>query len=168
MTKSDTRLICLGAISGAHGVRGQVRIRSYTALPEDIAAYGSLRDASGKSYQLKITGHNKGALIASIQGIETREAAEKLRNIELFVERSALPEPKKNEYYHADLIGLEVFTENNSAYGQVLSIQNFGAGNLIEIRLVTGKEEFLPLNKTTFPVIDVKNKKLIVSPPEII
>jgi 16S rRNA processing protein RimM len=168
VAKPDPRLICLGIISSAHGVRGQVKIRSFTSSPQDITAYGALQDASGRTYHLTITGSAKNALIASIKGIDSREAAGALRNVELFVERSALPAPQKNEYYQLDLIGLEVTTEDNTAFGHIIGVHNFGAGDLVEIKLPTGKEEFLPLNKATFPVIDIKNKKVVIAPPEFI
>jgi 16S rRNA processing protein RimM len=168
VTEAQSRLICLGIISSAHGVRGQVKIRSFTSDPKAIATYGTLQDKSGKPYRLTVTGHTNNMVIASIAGIDDRNTAEKLRNIELFVERSALPKSADNEYYHEDLIGLEVIREDGSAYGKVTSISNFGAGDIVEIKLTSGKEESMPLNKATFPVIDIKNKKLVITPPEFV
>lgn len=168
MADSNSRLILVGIIGSAHGVRGQVKLRSFTSSPENITSYGDLQDTSGNRYRVKLVSGNKDVLIAKVEGVDTRDAAEKLRNIKLYVERSALPEPKKNEYYHEDLVGLEATTEDGAAYGHVVGVHNFGAGDIIEIKLVSGKEELLPFNKATFPVVDVKNKKLVVSPPEVI
>jgi 16S rRNA processing protein RimM len=164
----SSSLICLGVITAAHGVRGQVKLKSFTAHPKDIASYGELHDAQGRAYCLTVITCNNDTVIASIKGIEDREAAEKLRNIELFIERSKLPEPSGNEYYYNDLVGLAVVTESGAAYGQVTGIHNFGAGDIVDIRHISGKEECMPFNKATFPVIDMKNKTLVISPPEII
>ena len=165
-TQTDSPIVKLGVISSAHGVRGQVKIRSFTASPRDITSYGTLRDKAGKTYSIKITSQNNDVLIASLEGIDTRDDADRLRNTELYVERSALPEPKAGEYYLEDLIGLEIFTEENSPYGHVTSINNFGAGNIIVIKLLSGEEEFQSFNKATFPVIDIQNKRLVICPPE--
>lgn len=168
MNKTPSRLICLGIISSAHGVRGQVKIRSLTANLDDIASYGDLQDKSGRTYRLTITGHSNDMVIASMAGVTSRDDAEKLRNIELFVERSVLPVPREGEYYHEDLIGLEATTEDGSIYGKVTGINNFGAGDIVEIKLPSGKEESLPFNKATFPIIDIKNNRLVIVPPQFI
>ncbi len=166
MSSGTSRLIKLGVISSAHGVRGQVKIRSFTADPDNLAAYGDLQDKSGKKYNITVLSSNKDVLIAAIKDITDRNEAEKLRSVELYIPRSALPDPEENEYYHEDLIGLEVFTAENLPYGRVISVHNFGAGDIIEVRLVSGKEEFLPFNKATFPIIDTKSRKLVLSKPE--
>lgn len=168
MSATSERLIRLGVISSVHGVRGQVKIRSFTAHPEDMTAYGPLRDSSGRVYGISITGGTNDALIASIDGITSRDEAEKLRNTELFVPRSALPEPGDNQFYHEDLIGLMAVTEDGKDFGRLIAISNFGAGDIAVLKLKDGDEEYLPFNKTTFPVIDIKNKKLVVLPPEIL
>src|SRR5277367_5357467 len=105
--KPGSRLIPLGVITTTHGVRGQVKIRSFTADPGDITAYGPLKDVSGRLFDITITGGTKDALIASIKGITTREEAESLRNTELLIARDALPETGKHEYYLEDLAGLK-------------------------------------------------------------
>lgn len=163
-----SHLICLGVIIAAHGVRGQVKLRSFTTHPEDIGDYGDLCDTQGKTYRLTVITSNNDTVIASIEGIADRDTAEKLRNIELFVERSKLPAPPENEYYYNDLIGLKVISGNGTAYGQVTGVHNFGAGDIVDIKLVSGKEECMPFNKATFPVIDIKNKTLVISPPDVI
>lgn len=168
MSSGPERLIRLGVIMSVHGVRGQVKIRSFTANPEDITAYGPLQGKSGNVYDISVTGGNNGVLIATVAGVTTRDDAEKLRNTDLFVPRSALPEPDENEYYHEDLIGLTVITEDGKDYGRIQSISNFGAGDIAIVKLASGDEEYLPFNKEIFPVIDTRNKKIVVSPPEMI
>jgi 16S rRNA processing protein RimM len=164
---SVPHLVRLGVISGAHGVKGQVKIRSFTAVPEDMASYGDLRDKSGKIYRLAITGQGKErVLIASVEGVASRDEAEKLRNIELYVERGALSCLNENEYYYEDIIGLAVFTRDNALYGRLIAMHNFGAGDIAEIKRASGEEEFQPFSKATFPVIDIPNRRLVIVPPE--
>ena len=166
---ADTsRLILLGVITQAHGIRGEIKLKSYTAEPEDITAYGPLRDKSGTLIALTLTGGTKDSLIAKIKGIETRDAAEKLRNTELFVPRNALPPPRENEYYHEDLVGLNILTEKGEAYGNILAMHNFGAGDLASIKRITGEEELLPFTRKTFLKIDFENSLCIIRPPEMI
>jgi 16S rRNA processing protein RimM len=165
MTKS--RLISLGVITSAHGIRGQVKIRSFTASPSDITKYGSLTDASGKEYILTVTGGTKDALIATVEGINSRNDAEALAGTELFVPREALPKTKKNEYYHEDLIGLKVVTKDGALYGTVTGMHNFGAGDLIALKKEDGEEEFLPFTQAIFTTIDPEKGVLIIVPPEI-
>lgn len=161
-------LVALGVIGGTHGIRGQVKIKSFTVLPEDIASYGALQDKSGHFYIIRVCGITRDAVIASIEGIHSRNDAEKLRNTELFAERSVLPEPEEDEYYYADLAGLEVVTADNVFYGKIRNIHNFGAGDIVEIGLPDGEKELLPFAKATFSRIDIKNRKVVIVPPEVI
>jgi 16S rRNA processing protein RimM len=163
-----SRLISLGVISGAHGIRGQVKIKSFTANPEDISCYGPLLDSSGKQYQLTITGGTNDALIATVGGVTDRNAAEALRNTELFVPRSALPEAGKHEYYHEDLVGLKLLTQDGRPYGTIAAMHNFGAGDLVAIKRESGEEEFLPFTRAIFQEIDIKEGRVVIAPPEIV
>lgn len=149
------RLIALGKITSAHGVRGQVKLHSYTEFPEDIVSYGALCDANGREYRVEVTGVSGGALLASIAGVATREAADALRGIELFVPRSALPEPEDGQYYHEDLKGLTLLLENGDAFGIVHEIHNFGAGDLLQVKKPDGGEEFLPFTPETVSGVDL-------------
>ena len=158
--------VALGIICGAHGIRGQVKIKTYTASAHDIAAYGTLSDKAGNQYKLSITSVNKEIVIASIAGIIDRNASEKLRNVELFVARSALPEPEADEYYHSDLIGMPVVTPDKIPYGTLLAIHNHGAGDVVEVQLVDGSKELLAFTKATFPVINILAREIIIYPPE--
>lgn len=167
-TKNEKRLIPLGIISGAHGIRGQVKIRSFTADPGNITAYGPLQDASGRIYAITVTGGTNDSLIASIEGVATRSEAEALRNTELLIARNALPETGKNEYYHEDLTGLNVVTAEGKAYGTIAAVHNFGAGDILAIRKASGEEELLPFTRIVFPRIDPEKGVAIISPPETV
>jgi 16S rRNA processing protein RimM len=161
-------MLCFGRITGAHGLKGDVRVTSYTAAPEDIAAYGPLRDETGRRSfvftSLRVVkGHN---LIARIEGVTDRAAAESLRGVRLYVERERLPEPEEDEWYYSDLIGLKVLDPEGERLGDVLSVQNFGAGDLLEIRLAdTQKTVFIPFTAACVPRIDVKLGSLSINPP---
>lgn len=165
-TDKNSRLIAMGIISTAHGIRGDVKLRSFTAVPEDITAYGPLQDKSGKQYIVKLKGGAGDALIASIAGVTTREAAEALRNTELFIPRTALPTTKQGEYYHEDLVGLTLLTHTGKKYGTITAIHNFGAGDLAAIARESG-EELLPFTRAIFTQIDLKVGTCIIVPPEI-
>lgn len=151
----------------AHGIRGQVKIRSFTADAHDITAYGPLRDASGRQYNITVTGGTKDTLIATVEGVDSRNEAELLGNTELFVPRSAFPKPSNNEYYHEDLLGMALVSESGEPYGTITGVHNFGAGNLISLRQTSGEEEFLPFTRKTFPKIDLEKGIVVIVPPEI-
>lgn len=164
----NSRLIPLGVIGAPHGIRGQVKIRSFTADPEDITSYGPLCDKTGKTYNITVTGKTKDALIATIAGITTPEDAQKFRNIELCVPRSALPKPKKNVYYYEDLAGLAVLTQDGQPFGTIMAVHNYGAGDLVEVKLTNAKEELFPFTKAIFPEIDVEKGTAVILPPEVV
>jgi len=161
-------LLCVGVITGPHGVRGQVRIKGFTENPKDIAAYGALSDQTGtKIFKIKVTGTAaKGALIASLSGIDNRNKAEEIKGQKLYVPRSALPEPDDEEYYHADLLGLAVHTVDGLELGVVRTIYDFGAGDVIEVENSERKVVVVPFTKAAVPVVDLAAGRLIVDPPE--
>jgi len=160
--------VCLGVITGAHGVRGLVRLKSFTAEPEAVAGYGPLEDEAGaRRFDLVVRSRAKGHLIASIDGIADRDAAEGLRGVHLYVDRAALPEPDEpEEFYRADLIGMAVETVDGQAYGTVRTVEDFGAGDVIEIELAAGGTVALPFTRAIFPRVDLPNGRLVVDPPE--
>jgi 16S rRNA processing protein RimM len=163
---TEDRKVCIGVIAGAHGVKGQVRLKSFTADPADVAAYGPVTDAAGvRAFKLAITGTARNMLIARIDGVKDRDAAEALRGVELYVDRDRLPEAEEDEFYHADLIGLPARTADGAAFGTVLALHNYGAGDVIEIRMADGGTEILPFNKEVVPEIDLGNGFLVVAPP---
>lgn len=165
---ADTQdLILLGHISSAQGIRGEVVVKSYTADPADIAAYGPLTDKAGtKTYELTVVRLDKKGVIARVNGIADRTTAETLRGTELYIARDKLPEPEDDELYHTDLIGLEAVTADGVLVGEVIAIQNFGASDLVEIRLAGGnRTEFIPFDEHFVPAIDLDARRITVVMP---
>ena len=160
--------ICLGAIAGAHGVRGLVRIKSFTAAPRDIAAYGPLEDEAGtRRFEIAVKGETKGLVLAALAGVGDRDAAEALKGTRLYVERAALPPPEdEEEYYHADLIGLRAETPDGTGLGRVVAVHNFGAGDLLELERPDGTELLLPFTKAAVPAVDLAAGRLVAEVPE--
>ncbi|MDG2285275.1 MAG: ribosome maturation factor RimM [Alphaproteobacteria bacterium] len=157
--------VCIGVIVGVHGVRGVVRVKNFAEDATDITTYGPLEDEAGKRFTLKMQGQAKGVLLARIDGIDDRNAAEALKGTMLYVPREALPAPEENEFYHADLIGLRVEKMDGFELGTVLAVHDFGAGDLIDVRLVGSSQTvLLPFNETSVPVVDLEAGRLVVDP----
>ena len=157
----------LGVIAAPHGVKGLVRIKSFTAEPADLAAYGPLFDEpSTQSFEVAVVGTAKGVLICRITGVGDRNAAEDLRGVRLFVDRSKLPPlADPDEFYHADLIGLAVTDGQLRILGMVKTVLDFGAGDLLEIQPEgSGKSVLLPFSRETVPEIMVERGRLVVDP----
>lgn len=159
-------LVELGVIVGAKGIKGEVKIRSFTRFPEDLVSYGTLQDKSGNEYVIHIRSVVKDQVTASIAGVCDRNKAEKLRSTSLFVERSKLPPAEEDEYYHNDLIGLPVYLEDDTPFGTFISIHNYGAGDIVTVKTLSGEEELFPFTKAIFPVIYIKQQKITLSLPE--
>jgi len=165
MTAQDKR-VCVGVVTGAHGVRGAVRLKSFTAEPEDVAAYGPLQDERGeRHFALRLVGSAKGVLIAAISGIDDRDRAEALRGLRLYLPRSALPPPEEEEYYHADLIGLAAILTDGTALGTVRAVHDFGAGDTLEIGRAAGQPVMVPFTRAVVPVVDLDTGRLVIDPP---
>lgn len=131
---SASARICLGHVSGAKGLKGEVRIHAYTGRPRDIAAYGPVADESGnRSFAVTVIAETDGGVIARLSGIADRTAAEKLRGVKLYVPRDALPKLPAGEYYQSDLVGLAAQTADGAALGRVLAIDDYGAGAIFEV-----------------------------------
>jgi 16S rRNA processing protein RimM len=158
--------VLVGAIAGAHGVRGQVRIKSFTDDPAAVAAYGPLSDESGqRRFDLEVTGQVKGGVIARIDGVLDRTAAEALRGLRLYVPRAALPAIEADEYYRVDLIGLRAELADGTAFGRIVDVQNYGAGDVLEIERPGGETELLPFADRVVPVVDLAAGRVVVDPP---
>jgi len=158
--------ICLGTIVGVHGVQGAVRIKSFTADPADIAAYGAVSDESGaRRFEVKVLGQARGAVLARLSGVASRDAAEALRGVRLYVPRAALPKTNEDEFYHADLIGLPVETREGAPLGSVRAVHNFGAGDILELRDESGRELLLPFSDTVVPKVDLAVGRIVAAPP---
>ncbi len=151
--------VLLGRITGAHGLKGEVKIAAFTASPEDIAAYGVLTDADGsRQFHLAAVRSAKGgSVIARLPGVSDRDEAGKLRGVELYAARSALPPPEEDEFYYSDLIGLKAVSPEGESIGEVVAVQNFGAGDLIEVRFGDERQPVLiPFDGAHVPRVDIE------------
>ncbi len=160
--------VCLGVMVGAHGVRGLVKVKSYTEEPADVAAFGPVSDKSGRRHwTLQVTGQAKGGVVlVRIEGVKDRDTAQALHGTELYVDRSALPALEEEEtFYLADLVGLRVEDGAGRDLGRVRSVENYGAGDLLEIDGPDGKSLMLAFTKAVVPVVDIAGGRLVVELP---
>src|SRR6478672_11071901 len=154
--------VLLGVVAAPHGVRGLVRIKSYTGNPMAVASYGLLSDESGKKkYRVEALSAVRGAVLARIEGVADRTAAEALRGLRLYVERSALPPAGEREWYEADLVGLKAIGKDGRDWGKVTAFHDFGAGSVMEV----SGGVMLPFTDEAVPEIDVAGGKVVVEPP---
>ena len=160
--------VCLGQIGDAHGVRGEVRLRSFTSDPAAIADYGPLETEDGRVLEIEALRPAKDHFVARLSGIGDRDAASALTNTKLYVPRERLPRTEDpDEFYHADLIGLAAVDRAGKTLGTVVAIHNFGAGDLIEVRpQAGGSTELVPFDTTHVPEVDVASGKIVVHPPD--
>ncbi len=160
----------MAQIGAAHGLRGGVHLRSFTADPEAFATYGPLETEDGmRRLEIEAVRPAKDGFTVRFHGVTKREAAETLRNISLFVARDKLPPAEDGEYYHADLIGLAAVTPSGEGLGEVIAIHNFGAGDIVELKLQNGEIAMLAFDETTVPSIDLAAGRIVVQlPAEII
>lgn len=159
--------VLLGHISQANGLRGAVLIKSYTEDPADIVNYGPLQDESGeRAFKLRLVRVSPKGIIAKVDGITDRTGAEALRGTKLYIDREHLPQTDEESFYHHDLVGLAVKSIDDEPIGKVVAVQNFGAGDLLEIKLTgTKNTEYLPFDETFVPTIDIAKSELIVRWP---
>ena len=159
-------LVCIGALAGAFGVHGEVRLKSFTAEPEAIADYGALSTEDGRSFEVTITRAIKAGYAARLDGVSTKEDADALRGVRLYVPRERLPSLPDDEYYHSDLIGLDVFDTGGEKLGNIKAVQDHGAGDLLDVHgpgLKNGV--FVPFTRDTVPTVDLSAGRVIVDPP---
>lgn len=163
----STRDILLGAIAGAHGIRGEVKVKTFTETPEKFGAYGPLHSEDGRIFVVESvrTVAPDGAVVR-FKGIADRTSAEALRGIELFVARAALPKTAAEEFYHADLVGLSVEDEEGRLIGHVRAVHNFGAGDVIAIEKPDGGEILLPFTREFVPRVEVAAGRIVIAVPE--
>ena len=160
--------VCVARIGAAHGVRGEVKLWSFTEDPAAVAGYGPLETQDGsRRFEIEALRPAKDHFVARIAGVADRDAAERLRNLELFVPRTRLPQIQETDtFYHADLVGLDVVTPEGAKVGTVHALHNFGAGDIIEIKPVgSGEPLMLPFNEVTVPKVDLEAKKIVVVRP---
>ncbi len=161
-------MIFVGALAGAFGVSGEVRLKSFTADPAAIAGYSPLfnKDRT-KSFDVFLTGKIKNAFSARLSGINSKQQADSMRGLQLFVPRSRLPQLPDDEFYYADLKGLHVFDGGGQILGHIKGLQNHGATDLLEIKRVGLNETVLiPFTLLNVPTVDLKSRKIIIDPPD--
>jgi 16S rRNA processing protein RimM len=159
--------ICIARIGAAHGVRGAVKLWTFTEDPFAVKAYGPLLTKDGaRSFEIATAREAKGHLVATLKGVATREDAERLNGIELYIAREKLPATDENEYYHADLIGLAAVNAADEPLGRVLAIHNFGAGDIIEIAPPSGSTMLLPFTNAVVPTVDLANGRVVIELPD--
>jgi 16S rRNA processing protein RimM len=159
--------ICIARIGAAHGVRGAVKLWTFTEDPLAVKAYGPLLTKDGaRSFEVATAREAKGHLVATLKGIATREDAERLNGLELYVAREKLPATEEDEYYHADLIGLAAVNAASEPIGRVTAIHNFGAGDIIEIAPAHGATMLLPFTNAVVPSVDVAAGRVVIELPD--
>jgi 16S rRNA processing protein RimM len=159
--------VLVAQIGAAHGLRGEVRLRSYTAEPMAVKDYGTLESEDGtQRFKIESLRPAKDVLIARLAGVADRNAAERLRNLRLYVARDRLPPPEEDEFYHADLIGLAAVAPDGRDIGTVAALHNFGAGDLLEVKLADGATVMLPFSKAIVPDIDIAAGRIVIDLPD--
>lgn len=166
--KQQSDLVLVGEIGAAQGLKGEVRLRSYTQDPADIGAYGPLRNEAGtETIEIERVRVTPKAVIARIKGVTTREAAEALNRTRLYIARDALPKAADDEWYVADLIGLTAVSPDGAPIGTVAAVHNFGAGDIVEIAPAEGgPSRLIAFTDDTVPEVDVAGGRLVLIPPE--
>jgi len=158
-------LVCVGAIAGSFGVKGDVRLKSFCGEPNDIALYAPLVTEDGRSFDLRLTKSVKNGFAARLSGVTSKEAADALRGVRLFAPRDRLPGLDEDEFYHADLIGMEVLDTGGTRLGRIKAVLNHGAGDLLEIETGSGTA-LLPFTRASVPTVDVTQRRIIADPPD--
>lgn len=168
--KSSKPRVLLGSVSTAHGIRGEVVLRTYTGDPEAIADYGPLSDNEGKrTFKLKSVRATAKGVIACIEGVNDRNAAEALRGVDLYVDRAKLPKPGAKEYYHADLTGLSVRDASGTEIGWIVTVANFGAGDLLEVRFKDVRQtEYVPFTDACVPEVNIEAGYAVIVLPDLV
>jgi len=159
--------ICVAQIGAAHGIKGEVKLKSFTADPAAVASYGPLESEDGSQhFEIEALRAARDHLVARLKGVRDRNAAERLTNMRLYVARERLPELEPDEFYHADLIGLRAQARDGTVLASVVGIHNFGAGDLLELRpLGESNTVLMPFTAVTVPVVDIAGGRIVIDPP---
>jgi len=159
--------ICVARIGAAHGVRGAMKLWTFTEDPLAVRRYGPLTTKDGtRQFEVATAREANGHLVATLKGVATREEAERLNGVELYIAREKLPDTDEDEYYHADLIGLAAVNAVNEPLGRVIAIHNFGAGDIIEIAPPHGATMLLPFTNAVVPTVDLENGRVVIVLPD--
>lgn len=158
--------VCVAQIGAAHGLKGEVRLFSFTGQPDAVAQYGTLETEDGKRhFEIETLRAAKDHFVARLRGVNDRNDAEALRNMKLYVARDRLPETEDDEFYHADLIGLSAIDKVGQPVGTVVAVHNFGAGDILEIGLLDGSKQMFAFDEQTVPRIDIAAGQVTIDPP---
>jgi len=161
------KTICVARIGAAHGVRGAVKLWTFTEDPFAVTRYGPLSSKDGlRRFEVAQAREANGFLVATLEGITSRNEAERLNGIELYVARDKLPATDEDEYYHTDLIGLTAVTTSGEPLGRIVAIHNFGAGDILEIAQENGPTMLLPFSNAVVPEVDLKGGRVVIDPPQ--
>jgi 16S rRNA processing protein RimM len=160
-----TEPILLARIGAAHGVRGEVRVKSFAAEPQALAGYGPLAAADGRLFHIERLRPAKEVVVVKFRGVDTRDAAEALNGTDLYVARERLPEPEDDEFYYADLIGMSAVSAEGEPLGTVVAVHNFGAGDMLDIAPPRGPSLLVPFTREAVPEVDLAAQRLVVVPP---
>lgn len=168
MSSAPSEKILMAVVGAAHGIRGEVRVKPYGDDPLSFTDYGALETADGSRRFTVVNARvQKTVVVTKFKGINDRNAAEALNGLELYIPRDRLPEPEEDEFYHTDLIGLTAEDESGTALGRIVTVQNFGAGDLIEIRPPSGKSYYIPFTREFVPTVSLAEGKVIcILPPD--
>ncbi|WP_024514833.1 ribosome maturation factor RimM [Bradyrhizobium sp. Tv2a-2] len=159
--------VCVARIGAAHGVRGAVKLWTFTEDPFAVKRYGPLSTKDGtRKFEIASAREAKDHLVAQFRGIATRDEAERLNGLELYVPRDKLPAADEDEYYHADLIGLAAVTTTEELLGRVVAIHNFGAGDILEIAPPQGATMLLPFTNAVVPTVDIAGGRVLIELPQ--
>ena len=162
-----SRMVCIARIGAAHGVRGAVKLWTFTEDPFAVQEYGPLVTKDGsRQFEVTHAREGKGHLVATLKGVTTRDEAERLNGVELYVDRDKLPATDEGEYYYADLIGLAAVTTTDEPLGRVIAIHNFGAGDIIEIAPARGATILLPFSNAVVPTVDLPGGRVVIALPQ--
>lgn len=168
---APTKRICIGVFAGAHGVRGDVRVKSFTEPPSNLTAYGAVSTKDGaEKFTLTLKNQIKtGVFLASAPEITDRETAEALKGVKLFIERAELPATKEDEFYIEDLIGMAARDETGRVIGRVKAVRNFGAGDILELAGAPGANSaaMIAFTKRAVPQIDLKTREITINTMEL-
>jgi 16S rRNA processing protein RimM len=157
--------VCLGAVTGAYGVRGELRVKSFCAEPSAIGDYGPLRLDDGSTRTLTVVRPVKGGYAVRLSGVPHKEAADALRGQRLWAPRAALPEPEEDEFYHSDLIGMSAMDTGGADLGRVHAVHDHGAGDLLELRPRGGAPVLVPFTRAVVPTVDMAGRRIVVDAP---
>lgn len=159
--------ILIAQIGAAHGIKGEVRVKPFGDDPLALAEFGELQAADGRRFRILAIRPAKGdMLIARLEGVDDRSSAEALNGLQLYVNRASLPEPGDDEFYHADLIGCDVLDDGGTPLGTVVAVPNYGAGDLLEIRLSDHRTALVPFTRDFVPKVDVAARRVTIAPTE--